>query len=86
MGNPQTRRSRLNGFHLFAGVLIMLGLFLLLVTSVLSHVSSENTKGTREVLCIGIERNTANTARFDPRVEELCGEVGVHPIQGGVGG
>lgn len=44
-----------------------------------SHQSDAPQEGV-EVLCIGIMSNTANPARFDARVRELCAKVGVFPL------
>ncbi len=35
--------------------------------------------GTRRVLCIGIIRNTENTARLDPQLLKDCAAAGVYP-------
>lgn len=79
MGTPQARHPGLARFRLFAGALILAALFLLFAASFFAHVASEASKGTRQVLCIGIEHNTQNTARLDPTVVRLCNEVGVSP-------
>lgn len=42
--------------------------------------TADYTLGTRQVLCIGILHNTANTAATDPTVIRLCAAVGVKPL------
>ena len=57
---------------------------LLAVLSIFAAATARNastqTRGTREVLCIGIMYNETNTARFDERLGDLCAEVGVFPV------
>jgi lipopolysaccharide export LptBFGC system permease protein LptF len=79
MGATPPRRTGLDRFRLFAGALALAALFLLLSATFFAHIASQASKGTREVLCIGIEQNDTNTARLDPTVVRLCNEVGVSP-------
>jgi hypothetical protein len=48
-------------------------------TLLLTRSASQETEWNREVLCIGIITNEANTARNDPRLLELCDRVGIRP-------
>lgn len=60
----------------------VVAIFLIAYVGMLMFIVSRQTgqpTATREVLCIGIIGNTDNPARLDPRVLELCGDVGVKP-------
>lgn len=50
--------------------------YVALLMFIVSRQSGAPT-ATREVLCIGIVENTQNPARLDPRIQELCSDVGV---------
>lgn len=39
----------------------------------------EQSELNRELVCLAVLHNTANPAREDPRVVEICAEVGVTP-------
>ncbi len=41
--------------------------------------ASQAANATQQLLCIGIMDNEMNTARDNPKVIELCEEVGVRP-------
>ena len=51
---------------------------------VMGTVASREARWNREVLCIAVEKNAANTSRFDPRIVELCDEF-AEPVPDGNG-
>lgn len=56
--------------------------FAIVATGIIARSSADATRETRQVLCIGIEHNTNNTAAIDPLVLDLCAQVGVYPASG----
>jgi hypothetical protein len=56
----------------------LLTIYIVLLVFIISRQTGQPT-ATREILCIGIIENADNAARLDPRVVELCGDVGVKP-------
>jgi hypothetical protein len=55
-----------------------LSVYVVMLLFIISRQSGSPTRST-EILCIGIMENTANPARLNPQLLDLCGQVGVTP-------
>jgi hypothetical protein len=55
-----------------------LSIYVVMLLFIISRQSGAPTR-TAEILCIGIMENTANSARLNPQLLDLCGQVGVTP-------
>lgn len=60
-------------------IIVILLMFCIGLTIFVISRQSGDPYATRRVLCIGILRNTANTARQDPQLLKDCAAAGVYP-------
>lgn len=59
---------------------VVLAAVILFGVGIMSSRATERSEDSLRILCLGIEHNAANTARFDPEIVELCAGVGVQPV------